>query len=283
MAKAFFRFLRGELNGFYITSIQQVCNNLSEEYKTFLQEFSSQQFERDKISAETLNNLGKFAGIFLPRISKEESSTAIRLTESEFDTQLNYQFSERGLFLTDEENFEFEQKTLNEQGLPDINTLATPEKRSSMVESGRQPNGYIPDDVEDVFNDTTVNPDVIESTPPQNQAYSDFYSNDFIFLSDALPSYENLSPDIFLELFKAIQVVRYKGMSVRSLIDITNILCPSGLVMVENILSMDYYIKLEYSTNLEAPVHNQQDRVNMWLYIIKMKFPQIVTQEVSPQ
>ena len=40
MAKAFFRFLRGELNGFYIQSIQNMMNELSTEEKQ-LQEFNS--------------------------------------------------------------------------------------------------------------------------------------------------------------------------------------------------------------------------------------------------
>lgn len=280
MAKAFFRFLRGELNGYYITRIQQMCNELGKEYQSFLVEFHDQQFERGKISATTLNNLGKFAGIFLPRVSKEEASTSIRMTESEYDESLNYEFSERGLFQPEEENFVFKQKTLNDTGLPDINTLATPEQRSSMIEAGKQPVGYIPDDVTDIFVDGMVSPSAISLTPPQNQAYSNFYSNDYIFLSDALLSYESLSPEIFLELFKALQTVRYRGMNLEALVKITDILCPLGLVRIASLTAGVNLWNLTYHIDMTVETGNQQDRLNMWLYIMQIKFPQIVLAEV---
>lgn len=280
MAKAFFRFLRGELNGYYVTRIQQVCNELSQEYKDFLVEFAGQQFENGKIDATTLNNLGKFAGIFLPRVSKEEASTSVRLSESEYDEQLDYEFSERGLFRPANEDFVFEQKTLDDTGLPDINTLATTEKRSSMVEQGKQVSGYIPDDVTDIFADGIVIPSVISQTPPANQAYNDFYDNTFIFLSDSLPSYESISPDVFLELFKALQTVRYRGMSVMALSKITNILCPLGLVRIVDITAGNNLWTLSYHIDMTVETGNQQDRLNMWAYIIKIKFPQIVLLEV---
>lgn len=280
MAKAFFRFLRGELNGYYVTRIQQVCNELSQEYKDFLVEFAGQQFENGKIDATTLNNLGKFAGIFLPRVSKEEASTSVRLSESDYDEQLDYEFSERGLFRPANEDFVFEQKTLDDTGLPDINTLATTEKRSSMVEQGKQVAGYIPDDVTDIFADGIVIPSVISQTPPANQAYNDFYDNTFIFLSDSLPSYESISPDVFLELFKALQTVRYRGMSIMALSKITNILCPLGLVRIVDITAGNNLWTLSYHIDMTVETGNQQDRLNMWTYIIKIKFPQIVLLEV---
>lgn len=280
MAKAFFRFLRGELNGFYITSLHQTCNEVAKEYAEFLAMFSNQQFEKGKIDSATLNNLGKFAGIFLPRVSKEEASTSIRMDESEYDSQLNYQFSERGLFRPEEENFVFKQKVINDAGLPDINTLASPEERSSMVEAGRQPSGYIPDDVTDIFVDGKVSPSVIQSTPPSGQAYNNFYGDNYIFLSDSLPSYENLSPEIFLELFKAIQTVRYRGMNLESLVKITDILCPLGLVKIAGITAGTNLWTLSYHIDMTVETNNQQDRLNMWEYIIQIKFPQVVLSEV---
>lgn len=281
MSRAFFRFLRGELNGFYLTNIHQACNVLSEEYKTFLADFKAQQFETGKISDDTLYNLGKFAGIFLPRVSKEEGTTSIRLTESEYDESLDYEFSERGLFNPSDEEFTFEQKVIDDTGLPDINTLATSSKRSSLIAEGENPSGYIADDVTDVFDENgNVLPSAISSTPPENQAYSDFYSDKFIFLSDVVPSYENLSPDIFIELFKALQIVRYKGMNIKSIVDITDILCPEGLVTIGTVIANENYYTLTYHINMEVSVREQQDRLSMWQYIIKIKFPQVVLSEV---
>lgn len=280
MSKEFFRFLRGELNGYYVTRIQQMCNESAKEYKAFLFGFANQQFEQGKIDATTLNNLGKFAGIFLPRVSKEEASTSIRMTESEYNEELDYEFSERGLFRPDNEDFVFKQETLDDTGLPDINTLATPEQRSSMVEEGAEPVGYIPDDETDIFVDGKVVPSAIQLVPPENQAYSDFYSNNFIFLSDSLPSYESLSPDVFLELFKALQTVRYRGMNVTALVKITDIICPLGLVRIAGITAETNYWTLSYHVDMTVETGNQQDRINMWVYIIRIKFPQIVLHEV---
>ena len=282
MAKALFRFLRGELNGYYLTNIHNNLNVLSREYKEFFLEFASQQMERGKISSETLNNLGKFAGIFIPRISIEEAVTSVRLTESEFDTQLNYEFSERGLYNTETETFEFEQKTIDDTGLPDINTLATDTKRSSLVGT-EETEGYIAESETDVFDEATgkVLPSVISDTPPQNEAYSDFYGDEFLFLSDSESVYVPLSSNIFLELFKAMQTVRYNGASIKSLVNITEILCPEGLVQIDSIVidSNNVSYKLSYSVNFEVDVSSKQDRLNVWLYVLKIKFPQIKVEE----
>ena len=47
MAKALFRFLRGELNGFYITSLYNTLNETSTAIKEMLTKFSLMQFNKD--------------------------------------------------------------------------------------------------------------------------------------------------------------------------------------------------------------------------------------------
>ena len=105
MAKAFFRWLRGELNGFYVTNINGALNESTKDIKDFLSEFKAQQFENGKISDKNLYGLGKFAGIFLPRLSRAESLASLRMTES-FVVD-GFECSERGLFNTGLENFSF--------------------------------------------------------------------------------------------------------------------------------------------------------------------------------
>ena len=61
MGKAFFRFLRGELNGFYITNLYNTLNRTTQDVKDFFIQFSKVQFRQGEIDAETLYNLGKFA------------------------------------------------------------------------------------------------------------------------------------------------------------------------------------------------------------------------------
>ena len=155
MAKAFFRWLRGELNGFYVTNINGALKESTKDIKDFLSEFKAQQFEKGKITSKNLYGLGKFAGIFLPRISKAESSTSLRMTES-FVVD-GFECSERGLFNTGVENFSFFPET------DDINLLATPTLRSSMV-GNETLIGYISSEETDVLDD---NGNLVDVTPTE--------------------------------------------------------------------------------------------------------------------
>ena len=277
MAKAFFRFLRGELNGFYIQSINSMMNDLSEETKRFLFDFYKMQFEQGKIDATTLYNLGRFAGIYLPRIPQEEARSALRMTESEYDEQLDYEFSERGLFKTAEENFEFVQKVVDDTGLPDINTLATEAKRSSLVGT-ESALGYIAEDEMDVLDDEgSVRPSKILQEPPEDKAYSDFYGNQFLFLSEGEPSYLPVSYGVFFALFEALQYIRYNGAVITGLARIIEIICPERLLVIDSIEVSDNgrSIIVRYTTDLTVDIDLKQDRINMLLYVTRMKFTQV--------
>lgn len=277
MAKALFRFLRGELNGFYLQSINTMMNNLSVEQRRFFFDFYRMQFEQGRISNETLANLGRFAGIYLPRIPQEEARSATRMTESEYDEQLDYEFSERGLFKTQDEDFEFVQKVVDDTGLPDINTLATEEKRSTLVGT-ETPLGYISEDTEDVLDDSgNVVPEAILPAPPSGKAYSEFYGNKFLFLSEGETVMLPVSYDVFLPLFKAIQYARYNGSTLSALTKIIEVLCPYGLVKINSIYvaNTNNFIYVSYTTDLTVDIDLKQDRINMLLYVIRIKFPQI--------
>lgn len=281
MAKALFRFLRGELNGFYLTNINAMMNNVTEEERKFFIDFALIQFEHGKIDSTTLYNLGKFAGIYLPRIAQSEIRSAVRMTESEFDEQLDYEFSERGLFKTEEEDFEFVQKVIDDTGLPDINTLATTTKRSSLV-GDEAVQGYIAENETDVIDDEgNVRSDKILPEPPQDLAYSDFYGNKFLFMAEGETVFLPVSYGVYLDLFKALQYVRYNGGTVKSLARIVEVVCPLGLVHIVDIevaQANNRWI-ITYSTDLTVEIDLKQDRINMLLYIINMKFPQVQMSE----
>lgn len=277
MAKAFFRFLRGELNGYYITNLYDTLNRTTQDVKQFFLDFYKIQFEQGKIDAQTLYNLGRFAGINLPRIPQAEARSNVRMTESEYDEQLEYEFSERGLFKTQEEDFEFVQKVIDDTGLPDINTLATSTKRSSLVGT-ENVEGYISEDETDVVDDDgNVRPSKISPTPPSEGAYSDFFGNQFTFLSEGDVEYLPVSYGIFFELFKAIQYVRYNGGTISSLARIVSILCPRGLVTIDSltVAGDKMHFIVSYETDLSVDIDLKQDRINVLLYVIQMKFPQV--------
>lgn len=277
MAKALFRFLRGELNGFYLTSINAMMNNVTKEERKFFIDFAKIQFEEGKIDSETLYNLGRFAGIYLPRIAKSEIKSAVRMTESEYNEQLDYEFSERGLLKTETETFEFEQEVIDDTGLPDINTLATDTKRSSLV-GDEAVQGYISEDeIEVVDDDGNVRPSKILPEPPADGAYSDFNGNQFTFLAEGETVFLPVSYGVFLDLFKAIQYVRYNGATISALARILAVLCPEGLAVIDSItVSLDntrWFVS--YTTDLTVDVDLKQDRINMLLYVVKLKFPQV--------
>lgn len=279
MSKAFFRFLRGELNGFYLTSMNNVLNRQTGYIKTFLFEFKNQQFELGRINNEYLYGLGKFASIFLPRRPVSESRSAVYLSEShEVD---GVEFSERGLFDTDVENFEYVH-TDESITSPDINTLASEVKRSSMV-GDEAIAGYISQDETDVLDDNgEVRPEKVLSNPPQGLAYSDFYGNQFSFLAEGVIVYENLSPSLFIELFKTMQWIRYNGCSVASLVRIIELLCPNGLVILNSITSAEdgRYLIITYSYHPEVTgVTSKEQRRALFEYLVNMKFKQTILVE----
>lgn len=393
MAKAFFRWLRGELNGFYVTNINGTLNESTKDIKDFLSEFKAQQFENGKITYKNLYGLGKFAGIFLPRLSRAESLASLRMTES--FVVYGFECSERGLFNTEAENFSFfhtkddttayfafvrvNQDTYNndintmatnlersslvgnsdmvlgyisseetdlfdeignvkpekvlsappsgvayseyygdeflmlsegdnspadnivrirmtdsnvvdgieysERGLfvvpvpmfDDINTLATPTLRSSLV-GNETLIGYISSEETNVLDDNgNVRREKISATPPEGVAYSDYYGDQFMFLSEAEASYSNLEPSLYIELFKALQWIRYNGASIKSLGRITSLICPDGLVKLGEVETASdgkhWNVYYDYDGTVDIPL--KQQRLNLLEFIVNLKFVQV--------
>lgn len=393
MAKAFFRWLRGELNGFYVTNINGALNESTKDIKDFLSEFKAQQFENGKISDKNLYGLGKFAGIFLPRLSRAESIASLRMTES-FVID-GFECSECGLFNTELENFSFfhtrddtsvyfafvrvnqdaynndintmatnlERSSLvgnsdtvlgyisseetdlfdeignvkpekvlsappsgvayseyygdeflmlsegdnspadnivrirmtdsnvvdgieySERGLfvvpvpmfDDINTLATPTLRSSLV-GNETLIGYISSEETNVLDDNgCIRHEKISATPPEGVAYSDYYGDQFMFLSEAEVSYSNLEPSLYIELFKALQWIRYNGASIKSLGRITSLICPDGLVKLGEVKTAPdgkhWNVYYDYDDTVDIAL--KQRRLNLLEFIVNLKFVQV--------
>lgn len=275
MAKAIFRWLRGEINGYYLTNIYYSMNSYTSYIKDFFIKFKSMQFNKESIDEDTLRGIGKFAGIFLPRIAKEDSLSSVRLTESAIVD--GTEVSESGLFKTAEETFDFSYAGTS----PDINSNATTALRSSLV-GNESVQGYIAEDEEDVLDDDgRVRSDKLLVNPPEGKAYSDFYGNEFLFLSEGTTRYENIEKVLYLELYKAMQWVRHNGVSVDSLRRITGIVCPNQLVTIGTITVVNRRIVVGYTYNEDADVTLKQQRLNLLIYIVKIKFPQVVLEETT--
>lgn len=291
MAKSIFRYLRGEINGYYLNNIHNTVEKEVTDIKDFFTDFYNQQFQLDKISSKTLFNIGKFASIFLPRRPLSESITSIYMSESKVvdDTE----FSERGLYNIENEKFNFYHLNLNSYSdnfsvlseYEDINTLATEKERSSLI-GDEEVLGYISENAEDVLDESgNVRISKVSTTTPTSGAYSDYYGNTFLYLSEGETSYVAINSHLYIELYKAIQFIRYNGVSIKSLCSIISVLCPSGLVKIDHIdISLNgKYIYVYYNYNNNVDVTYKEQRLSLLEYLINLKYKQIVLVENSTQ
>jgi hypothetical protein len=125
-----------------------------------------------------------------------------------------------------------------------------------------------------------VRPQKVHSVIP-DVPYSEFYGNQFLFLSEGDVTYETIAPSLFIELFKAMQWIRYNGVSMASLVRIISILCPEGLVKISrNEVSSDgRSVYLYYVYDNTSPVSDKESRFALLEYLINLKFKQIILVE----
>lgn len=277
MSKALFRYLRGELNGFYLTRIHDVMNTVDSPIRSFLSSFRNMQFTLEDMDWATMVNLGKCASIFLPRQPLAQSKTALYMTDShEVD---GVEYSERGLYNTAGETFNF----VHTEAEPsdDINTLATSADRSSQI-GDEAVVGYIDGNAKDVLDGNgDVRPSKVLSTPPSSGAYGNYYGDQFLFLSEGDVEYSGLDPVLFYSLFKAVQWTRYNGAVMYSLMGIVQSLCPDGLVLIGEVaVAEDFkHLNVHYSYDSTVDVDFKEQRIYLLQYLINMKFKQVVLVE----
>lgn len=273
MSKLFFRFLRGEINGFYLTRFHNAVNVFTKDVRDFFISFRTMQFDNE-MDSDTLFGIGKFASVFLPYYTTEEQTYAVTFSESHVVDGTEY--SERGLYNTDEERFEF-RHTTQEEGLPDINTLATPTLRSTLV-GDEQVQGYIPSSATEVLDENgNVRMSKVLPSPPSGEAYSEFYGNEFLFLSDgASTQHKTISPQLYIDIYKTLQWIRYNGVSLESLLHITEVLCPDGFVRIKSVeLAEDnLHFQIAYVVDESSAVTNKAQRLFLLEYLIRLKFKQ---------
>ena len=195
--------------------------------------------------------------------SPADNIVRIRMTDSNVVDGIEY--SERGLFVVPVPMFD------------DINTLATPTLRSSLV-GNETLIGYISSEETNVLDDNgNVRREKISATPPEGVAYSDYYGDQFMFLSEAETTYSNLEPSLYIELFKALQWIRYNGVSIKSLVRITSLICPDGLVKLGEVeIASDgkhWNVYYDYDNTVDVPL--KQQRLNLLEFIVNLKFVQV--------
>lgn len=280
MSKAFFRFLRGEINGFYLTNIHNTLNKITEEDKQFIAQFANMVFKSASeaeyneypIPYDMLRGIGIIAGVFPPRVNSESYSGSLHMTTSKIVDEKEY--SERGLFDMNREDFNFV-RTDEQEYTTDINTLASDSNRTSMIGDNDTIVGYIPEGVEVIKEDGSIDLTKILASPPEEGAYSEFYGVKYLYLSENAYVMVNVNNEVYLELIKALQWIRYNGQSIASLCKVASIICPEFL-HIENIdWSNEKYGVVTYSVSTEE-YELKLVKIELLKFIVQKKFPQLV-------
>lgn len=284
--KAFFRFLRGELNGFYVQKLNAVNNLFSDSIKTFLSHFANMQFVTEAeakdgevpIDKSMIKGIGVIAGAFPPYVMQESLSSALRFTGSHIVNGKEY--SERGLYNVEGQAFNFI-RTDEQEYTSDINTQATSAERSSLVEADREPIGYFPEGETVIRDDGSIDYSKLMSSPRPNHADAPFYGDIFLYLSETYPVLGITDMQVMLYVIKAMQWVRYNGMNIASLTEFAKIICPDFLFIIDIDWTTLYaHGVVEYGIDEEYETSNKLLRENIFKALAQKKFSQLAFSQV---
>jgi hypothetical protein len=281
--KKIFRFLRGELNGFYIKNISYCLNNVTRDIEELLKYFWRVQFKdptevTDKelpISEHDLLGIGRFAGIFMPNITADSTSGSFRLSNAHIVRGVNY--SERGLFERFKEDWTYFRTNQNTY-TDDISTLATRDMQTGFVPEGQPILGYIEEGVDMFDENGYIRTDLILPSPPVGKAYSPYYGEQFMHLAEVFTLIQELGYDTYMTLFTNMQYIMYNGVNVRSFLRITDSLVSDYVENITIEADTNRYI-VEYTLNHESEIDNRIKRLFAWQYIIKQTYKLFVLQE----
>lgn len=287
MSKLFFRFLRGELNGYYLDNINATFNRAGRRIQTFLSDFRRMTFKRDDevtghelpISNEALEGLSLFAGVFAPYVYQDALKSSLHFTVSHIVN--GKERSERGLYREGSDTFEFV-RTEQDDYPTDINTEASEAKKSTFVEEGRTPVGYFPEG-ERIFNeDGSLDMTKLMPSPRAGHADAPYWGEKFMYFAEEYPVRAVTSNRVLVSLVRAMQWVRYNGVSVKSLVEFTSILCPDFLFITDIDWDGHYaYGVVSYGIDENYDVPDKLMREQLFTLLVNTKIPQMLFEKVQ--
>lgn len=302
MSKKFFRFVRGELNGYFLTQINNAFLKAFSDKETFLAQFIAMVFKRSDdvskgeypIPREMLHGIGTVAGVFPPMVAQDSLIGSIRFTQSHKVNGVEY--SERGLLNRDTGTFNF-MRTDNKEYTTDINTLANENRLTSFVEHGAKLLGFFPEDAKALTDEGEIDPSQLvhfQGTQEEqyaeaeryfksvNKAYSPYYGLAYMYFAERSPIIARTTDDVFLELIKAMQWVRYNGVSIESLCRFAQVLCPNYLFIVDISWANGLpYGVVTYGIDEEWEINDKLMRSEVFKTVFAMKFKQYYLLETS--
>lgn len=287
MSKLFFRFLRGELNGFYINNLNETLNSACASIRSYFADFHDMQFKRDDevteketpISAEALSGLATFAGIFAPFVYQDALNDSIHFTQSHVVNDVER--SERGLYKRAQQAFEFV-RTEYDNYPNDINTEASDEKKSTFVEENRQPVGWFPEGEKIFKADGSLDLSKLIPAPRAGHADAPYWGDKFMYFAEEYPVKAVTSNRVLVSLVRAMQWVRHNGVSITSLAEFARILCPDFLFITNIDWDEHYaYAVVSYGIDENFEAEDKLMREQLFTLLINSKIPQMIFEKVQ--
>ncbi len=281
--KKLFRFLRGELNGFYIKNISYCLNNVTKDIESLFNYFWLMQFKNPTdvtvnelpISEQDLLGIGRFAGIFMPTVTADSISGSIRLSNPKIVGGINY--SERGLFERFKENWTYFRTNQNIY-TDDISTLATRDRQAGFVPEGQPILGYIEEGVNMFDENGYIIESLILPSPPVGKAYSPYYGEKFMHLAEVFTILQELGYETYMLLFTNMQYIMYNGANIRSFLRLTELLVSDYVEDITIEADTNRYI-VKYTLKYDTELDDRVKRLFAWQYIVKQTYKLFVLQE----
>ena len=278
--KQFFRWLIAELDGFYVQTVGYFLNNCVDSIKRLFLYFKQLTLVLpddvvDGQSAFTYDDLlgvGAIAGVYPPYVTAESILGSLQGTQSKIINGV--QRSERGLYDVENEAFEFI-RTERDEYSTDINTEASETRLTSLVEPGAQILGYIPESAKLFDSEGNMDLSVIVPEAGTEEVYQPWFGAKYMYLAEVFLLQQAINYEVFYKLFIVMQKIRYNGASIKTFLDITELLMED---YIQDITFVSYgsYINVEYTQNGASELRNRTALTYIWKYCIQHKFPQIV-------
>lgn len=283
MAKAPFRFFRGEFNGYYVRKYLMSRNAAVLDIVDELVYHGKKAWKlEDEVSngelpirEAELIGIAMYAGVMRPVQYIDNTIGSLRFTTSNIVN--GEERSERGLFDTVTETFKFVH-TEQDEYADDITTEASTTQRSSFVPEGATPVGYIAEGTQVFDEEGNIIPGSILEDPPVGVPYTVFYGEEYLWFEETFKNNAAMEIGAFKAYFESIVRMRRNGPSIAGLLEVTEVLCEDYLIDLEVEYVGPHYI-LHYAINNGSLLVNKSGRLTAWLSFIEKRFKDFVPTE----
>jgi hypothetical protein len=275
--KQFFRFFRGELNGFFLYALVTFPNKAVDGVKDELIYHANAQWKLpDEIGKgelpmreEDIFNVGKIAGLFQPRSYGRVSLGSLFFTQRYPPEGASR--SERGLLDMVSEGFRFIRLEHDEYPT-DIVTEASEDLRMGHVPEGRAPVGYVYLGELIYNNDGSIIWENVHPEPPDdNTPYAPFYGESFLVHEEYFDRETPLTVDVYKLLLECVMRIRRNGPTTFEFLTVTDIL-GAGYIHNVEIIPRGVYFIVKYQLDEDVEVFNRARRYAAWQDICGRKF-----------